>query len=546
MITVHTPPETEHAMRHLTIVTTDTPGLLALLATCESIHGDIHIAGYGPGSTGFLPGTILRLIGVTSGAVDEATAVLAAIKNSPNHQLITVLKSGEQYPRANHPCYGAVARWVSIGVEIAPDVVFTAPELRDVPGGSAGEKMEAFLNEQMPARILHILPHVEDRAGMKCRGMSIEVRTARRDWVLENDVMFGPRGFQRKDADWFEPGWSLLPEVPILHQPIAALYLEAGDPAGALRLNPPNSVPGTALDTRIFILARAEQERREALEAFKVLYKHYSLHEELWRLNEWMKLLPYDLDESAEMEEYRRLLNVQVGHLQLNGSGPRDWYAGDFAGGSPSEVADANYVSLFKKPNFDMPLRFQWLVQECRRLGFKRVVEFGSVDGISLFPLIQKAPDIEWHGVEVSRAAVAHGRKVAAEVGMEKDFHLHPANSFADFSATRDARELGPFDAAVVFEVLEHNTPTQGQEILLAAEAAVRPGGCIFISTPCGNWSAHDEKTRVFELKKDHIFSFTHKRMCAFLKDKKDVFVEVVENNNIAEGNANVHARYQR
>ena len=50
----------------------------------------------------------------------------------------------------------------------------------------------------------------------------------------------------------------------------------------------------------------------------------------------------------------------------------------------------------------------------------------------------------------------------------------------------------------------------------------------------------------MFPLKKDHVNAFTEKRMRAFLKDKKDVFCEVIENTNFEEGNSNVHASYER
>lgn len=540
--TVRHPPPKETLRKHLTIVTVDVSGLLTLAATCSTVKGDLLIAGYGYGSTSFTPGTMPNLIGVTSGAVTQPEAVMVGLKHAENYDVVTVLKSGEYFPAAEHPCFVAVANWTRMGMQVVPDVVFQS-QMRDIPGASAGEKLKTVLDSSdvLPSRIFHILAHVEDRAGLRCRNYSIEARTVLREWAMSNDIEFGDRGFQRKGMDLVAgegrggAPWAVLPEAPILHQPIVAAYLDCGDAEGALRLSKNTSVSTNRFDRRLFILARAEVERREAFEAFKVLFKHYSFHEELWRLKEWMKLLPYDLEESPEMEEYRRLLEMQVGHLKLGSDGPKDWYAN----GSPSEVTNVTYVMLFVG-GANLAPRFMWLISECRKRGFKKVVEFGSVDGVSLFPLLMVAPDIEWHGVEVNKAAVEHGNKVAKEAGVWDKFHLHHAPSFGEF----EAGVL--YDAAVVFEVLEHNDPDEGRRILKAAESAVKPGGRVFISTPCGNWSAHDESTRIYPLQKDHINVFTEKRMREFLKDKKDVFVEVVENPEFSEGNSNVQASYVR
>jgi len=525
---------------HSFIILVDIPSVHILPRVLAVLEGELMVVSHGHGGDR-LGGVEGYKIVRTTGTEEEA--VLAALLVATG-EWVTVLRANEMpmleqqlhafdalegWCKGGFDYQGALLEMATTGLERKPTLV----NLKDV----------LLAMPPTVSALLHLVPWVEDTAAKVCRSVTAECRTVRRSAVVIPPKKTDPadsrlEAFHRERRDepkpftWGSRGFdgvlpmAPVPELIIFNQPTAATFLEFGDSAGAQALTEGNNAPFARM---VFLKARAENDRRKALDAFKVLFTHYSIHEELWRLGELMKVLPYDLEECDEMEEYRNLYQVQIGHLALEGAGPCDWYAT----GSPSEVANVAYAL-----GAGASQRYAWLVAECRRLGFKKAVEFGSVDGIGLFPLQKTAPDIEWHGVEVNPAAVAHGHKVAQDAGLK--INLHHAGSFAEF-ATKNMQQ---FDASFVFEVLEHNTPVEGQDILDAAELVVRPGGRVFISTPCGNWSSHDEATRVLHLKKDHINAYTVERMRAFLKDKKDVFAERTENPDYREANANVQASY--
>ena len=246
------------------------------------------------------------------------------------------------------------------------------------------------------------------------------------------------------------------------------------------------------------------------------------------------------------MGYYRELLEKQIGHLR---NGAPAWYTE----GSPCAGIDLAYVGYAEK---FLPLRFRWLVDECRAKGYKRVAEYGSIEGVSLFHLIQHAPDIEWHGFEANSAAVARGHELAREAGLSAKFHLERLGAPSSRPGVFPHRSwalpstVAHFDAVALFEVLEHNNEEEGAAVLHEAETLVRPGGEVFITTPCGNWSAWDEKTRVLELRKDHVNAFTPVRMTKFLLSHSRMVpstleVRRVENPSLHENNSWVFARFR-
>ena len=289
------------------------------------------------------------------------------------------------------------------------------------------------------------------------------------------------------------------------------------------------------LARRHFLQRRDKQDADVAFEAFDKLFTYYSLHEELDRLRLMMKQLPYALEEDPRMERYRELLEVQVGHLALEQQGGAfDWYAH----GSPSEVVSADFART-QRCDSAGAYRLRWLADECRKLDAKRVLEMGSVDGFSLFQLMNYAPEIQWEGLEVSAAAVAHGNEIAGVTGHPLKLH-HAPEGFFDWVHVNPRRRRN-YDAAALFEILEHNTEVTNITLVYAALAALAPRGHLFISTPHGNWSAFDEGTRVLELKKDHVRAFTVKRMRRFLTQFPELEVldvREVQNQTLQEANS--------
>lgn len=330
------------------------------------------------------------------------------------------------------------------------------------------------------------------------------------------------------------------PHLPILRQPLAMFLLETGDCETALRLTSYTEKMDVGMhrekarfDKRAFIRARAELDKKKAIDSLWGLFEHMSLHEELSRLGVILKNLPYTVENDPAVAEIKRLYAVQMNHLD---KGEADWYAN----GALAVVINESYVVT---PETSTNSRARWLMDECRKRGFKRVVEFGALDGCNLFPLTQLAPEIEWHGVDINSASVASAKRLSESTGVK--INIHNA-SFGEFSKRIVDHGEQLFDAAAIMEVLEHNGEDAGMDLLADVERAVKPGGRVFITTPNGAWSLHEPRTRSLTIPKEHIFCYTPERMRNLLdrREAKDIEIGVIENPGYWEANSQVFASY--
>lgn len=384
---------------------------------------------------------------------------------------------------------------------------------------TGSDTLEALKNDPSVLFGVPIL-EVEDATGKVLRSMRVEARVFHKDCQEE----VPPRTML------------LIPELALLRYVKGSAALEAGNTQLAFQLSKPDR---GVLERNVFLQARAGVETAEALQAFDVLFRHYSLNEELWRLDEWMhRFLPFDLEEHPGMARYKALMETQIGHLRR---GARHHYETDTRD-CPINVEE--YISKIVPSNSLMPLRLRWLMLACRDAGHKKVAEYGAIEGVSLFYLLKHCEEIEWHGFEANPAIAEKGRALAREAGITSGFNLH--------SMERSVLKpfLGTFDAVALFEALEHNNESDAVALLKDAEALCRTGGHIFITTPCGNWSAWDDRTRIIELQKDHVNVFTVARMERFLERYARMepgSLKVAKVDNVAslhENNAWTFSRY--
>ena len=453
-------------------------------------------------------------------------------------QWTVFMDTDERFAPPKHQCIAAGRRWATQGVEVGLSPVHLIFDPDGLPEGLSGdEALERYMGD-LDALIVPTF-WVQDYKGEVALTYTNDIRALRRDKFPDVPPV-GMRGFAIPgDAKVGYCG-----SAAVLKCPHAARALEAGDYQQALALA--EKYKNLHFFRRIHLLALKMKNTAEALVAFERLYRHYSLNEELWRLGELFKLLPYDLEDHPRIAELFAQYKRQTSHLD---EGETKWYAE----GSPAESVNDWWVTAGS-----VSARLHWVAQEAMRLGYKRIVELGSVDGGSLFSLMQRFPHIEWHGVEVNQLAVANGKALAARHGLLERFKLHHAKSFPHFAARVEAAEaarfkgqrsdITKFDGVMVFEVLEHNNPSECLRILEAARACVRPGGRVFVTTPNGNWSLHDDHTQDLELRKDHINAFTARRMRALLESltyATDVQVMVVENDAYFEANSWVFASFE-
>lgn len=443
----------------------------------------------------------------------------------------------------NHPAIPVGRRWADEGVAM----IVGGREVRfqfDPDGLPDGLSAEEALERYSPAvGDALVIPTFwcEDLEGLKALTYTADIRALRTSKYGDNLPSIGSRGF----AVSGETLMGYCGYAAVVKVPHAQRALASGDYRLALELSAPYN--NLAFFRRIELKATELKNTNEALTAFERLYVHMSLNEELWRLGQIFKHLPFDLEEHPRVLELFAQYRRQTGHLD----DVTKWYAE----GSPSEVLNDWYI---ENAAGCLSTRLGWIGVEATKLGYKRVVELGAIDGSSLFPLMARFPAIEWHGVEVSQPAVAHGKALAAKHGLLDKLKLHHAKSFRAFSTEVSwmddkhwkghPTDLHRFDAAMVFEVLEHNTPEDGRLILETARDCVKPGGRIFVTTPCGNWSLFDKKTQDLEIRKDHILAYTPKRMRELLESlpfAADIKVERVENSVYADNNAWVFASFE-
>lgn len=505
------------------VIPADEESLDAAVKTADTLDGvadEIIVVWHG--RTKFMlaaEGPVRSVVIPLANAWDTALHVREGIR-AVKGQWALVLFPGEKLAPADHVAIGASANFM---------------------GGQASSGLPMTLKEMLqhlPAEVvtgIQATMWCDDSVGLQCRAMTNDSRLYRVSCGIP--FGWGSRGFQAPHLNnptvcGIAPAVALA-RAPILKQTLPAFEFERGRFVSAMTLA---SRTASHMDRRFYVKARAEMDRAKVLAAFRELFDHMSLHEELWRLKEIFDqdLLPYTITELPEVDAMRKELEQQIGHLGGMGAKTEDWYRD----GSPGEAITADLIRFAEQ----LPsTRVRWVMDEAKKHGFKKVAEFGSVDGPNIFTWTKCMPEVEWHGVEVNPAALVHAKQLMEETGVQIRMHNSTFNDFA-------WEHKKEFDAACVFEVLEHNDPGQGSNILSAAEESVKQGGRVYITTPLGAWSLHDESTRRIDLRKDHINAYTVKRMREFLSRRplaRDVVVEAVENGNYFEANGWVHATYR-
>lgn len=117
--------------------------------------------------------------------------------------------------------------------------------------------------------------------------------------------------------------------------------------------------------------------------------------------------------------------------------------------------------------------RVKWLVEECRRQPFRRVLDVGCHDGFSTRWLLSD-PGIYLFGIDLCKKAVAAARAQAK--GSSADYR--------ELSYTEIPHKPGRFDVVIVFEIIEHLEDSDARELLRIVQAQLSPGGRAYLTTP--------------------------------------------------------------
>lgn len=140
----------------------------------------------------------------------------------------------------------------------------------------------------------------------------------------------------------------------------------------------------------------------------------------------------------------------------------------------------------------------QYFVEHCLKTKnvSPRVLDYGCAHGHYTMPLAKTFPMGEFVGLDISQRAVEAARSWA-----EKDA-VQNASFIQMFEGVLDTQE--PFDIIIAGEVLEHVIDPFAQ--LEAWRKALKPGGCLIITTPYGRWE--HSGTVAFRTGREHMFHF--------------------------------------
>lgn len=140
----------------------------------------------------------------------------------------------------------------------------------------------------------------------------------------------------------------------------------------------------------------------------------------------------------------------------------------------------------------------QFVVQHCHKTQniAPRVLDYGCAHGHYTVPIAKTFPKGEFVGVDISERAVKAARK-----WVERD-HVANASFVQMFEGVLGTFEK--FDVIIAGEVLEH--VIDPWKLLADLKGALKPGGCLIITTPYGRWE--HSGTEAFRTGREHMFHF--------------------------------------
>ncbi|GGX34648.1 ubiquinone biosynthesis O-methyltransferase [Pigmentiphaga litoralis] len=128
--------------------------------------------------------------------------------------------------------------------------------------------------------------------------------------------------------------------------------------------------------------------------------------------------------------------------------------------------------SEFKPLHAINPLRLDWISQNARGLGNKRVLDVGCGGGILAESMAARGAIVT--GIDLAEKSLKVARLHSLETGIKVEYRNIAAEQIA-------ADEPGQYDIVTCMEMLEH-VPDPGS-IIRACAALVKPGGHVMFST---------------------------------------------------------------
>ncbi len=248
--------------------------------------------------------------------------------------------------------------------------------------------------------------------------------------------------------------------------------------------------------------AQNEKDALVAMEALHAAWKYLVKNDETQKALELIPLVPHTLQYHPMLDELRAWGRSVKKHM----TDPKAYAAFYEAIGT-----DVMSMESSLTPETTLP-RVAWLIGKLKEMQATlgrplRILEMGPFDGITAIPVMMALPDCDYTVVEAQKKALdALTERVGRMLNAGHRFHpIHGMTPDAYRKAQKAlGREVGAFDAIVLFEVIEHvQRPAEtlsdllglvrvgGVMVMPDGPDQPRPdtAGSLFVSTP---WGAFD------------------------------------------------------
>lgn len=169
-------------------------------------------------------------------------------------------------------------------------------------------------------------------------------------------------------------------------------------------------------------------------------------------------------------------------------------------------------------------LRFQWLLDQVRaRPGIERILDVGAGLGWFAIGLTNADERLQVTGLEVSERLVERAQVIGAKYAQRPQNTRYMQGALEDVDEAAMGAEQASFDAALVFEVLEHVPDVQ--RAIGAAERWVKPWGWMFVTIPFGPW---ESLSFARDSRRFHVRGFTRRDVEQVFGDKAALSIEHV------------------
>lgn len=201
-----------------------------------------------------------------------------------------------------------------------------------------------------------------------------------------------------------------------------------------------------------------------------------------------LRAAPHTIEDHPVIVELEQWSKRLVTHLNDDAAYKRFYLESEEVG---LQVPSPEYLIATDSPTSrEYTARAYWAAEIInRKCPNGRILDLGCYDGLSAIPMLELCPGVSYVGIDLNEAAAERLRERFKARGMSDRTKVLVNKDARDDDFIFDlAKDIGLFDLAMWFEVIEH-VPDPGR-YLFALLSVLKPEGELLISTP---WGAFDD-----------------------------------------------------